>query len=178
MLDRMDPVWEHGTTYIPVSRYCKKKWKGRCYTFQVTPCIAWGDVQGCRNVPLDFADFFRREINKVHDKKKARAMEEARRLALVGSHRGSDDDAELQVAMCASREEEEELRRHARASGGTYETCGGSSQGVVHVAFGRTPSKKEKPQTVQTRIDTGPFSKAGKNVVHFVGQQWAKWIYA
>jgi hypothetical protein len=125
----------------------EKSGRGQYYTFQATPCIAWGDVQGCRNVPLDFVDFFQREINKVHDKKEARAMEEAWRSASVGSYRGSDDDAELQVAMCVSRDKEE-LRRHARASSGTYEICGGSSQGVVRVAFGRTPSKKEKPQMV------------------------------
>jgi hypothetical protein len=51
-----------------------------------------------------------------------------------------------------------------------YESSGGSSQGGVRAAFGRIGSRKEKPHTVQTRIDTGPFSKAGKNVVHFVGQ--------
>ena len=84
-------------------------------------------MQGCRNIPSDIADFFRQEIDKVHDKQKTRVEEEAWRLALVGLPRGFDDDndAELQPAMCPSREEE--LRRHARASGGTYETGGGSS---------------------------------------------------
>jgi hypothetical protein len=77
--------------------------------------------------------------------------------------------------MHASREEE--LRRHACASGGTYETIGGSSQGGVRATFGRTPSRKEKPHMVQTRIDIGLFSKAGKNVVHFVGHKWAKWFH-
>jgi hypothetical protein len=128
-------------------------------------------VQGCRNVPSDVADFFQQEINKVHDKRKARVGEEVWRLALVGSPRGTDDDdeAELQAAMHASREEEELMRR-ARVSGGMYETGGGSSQGGVCALFLRTPSGKEKPQMVQTRNYTGSFSKAGKNVVHYVGK--------
>jgi hypothetical protein len=59
-----------------------------------------------------------------------------------------------------------------------YESSGGSSQGGVRAAFGRIGSRKEKPHMLQTRINTGPFSKAGKNVVHFVGQQWTKWFHA
>jgi hypothetical protein len=104
-------------------------------------------VQGCRNIPSDIADFFRQEIDKVHDKQKTRVEEEAWRLAPVGSPRGTDDDdeAELQAAMRASREEEEELMRRSRASGGMYETGGGSSQGGVCALFLRTPSGKEKP---------------------------------
>ena len=137
-------------------------------------------MQGCRNILSDVVDYFQQEIDKVHDKRKARVAEEAWRLAPVGSPRGTDDDdeAELQAAMRASREEEEELRRHARASGGTYETGGGSYQGGLRAAFGRIGSRKEKPHMVQTRIDVGPFSKAGKNVVHCFGQQWAKWFHA
>jgi hypothetical protein len=148
------------------------------YTFQATPCIAWGNVQGCRNVPSD--NYFRRELDKVHDKRKARIAEEAQKLQVAGSHRVSDDDDdddELQAAIRASREEEE-LRRRARASGALYETGGGSSQGGLYAAFGRICSRKEKPHMVQTRIDVGPFSKAGKNVVHCFGQQWAKWFHA
>ncbi|KAL5680420.1 hypothetical protein ACJX0J_006805, partial [Zea mays] len=115
-------------------------------------------IQGWRNVPPDVADYFRHDIDIVHGKRKARVVEEAQKLQLAGSHRGSDDD-------------DEELRRHACASGGTYETIGGSSQGGVRATFGRTPSRKEKPHMVQTRIDIGLFSKAGKNVVHFVGHK-------
>jgi hypothetical protein len=48
-------------------------------------------------------------------------------LALTGSPHGFDDDShdELQAIIRASREE---LRRCVRASGGTYETGGGSSK--------------------------------------------------
>jgi hypothetical protein len=132
------------------------------YTFQATPCIAravgGGDVQGCRNVLPDIADYFRLEIGKVHDKKKARVVEEARKLQIAGPHCGfddHDDDVELQAAI-----RDEEIRRRAHVTGGTYETSGGLSQGGVRAAFGRTSSRKEKPRMVQTRIDTRPFSKA------------------
>jgi hypothetical protein len=94
-------------------------------------------VQGCRNVPPDIADYFRREIDKVHAKRKARVAEEAQNLQVAGSHRGFDD-AELQATLRASRGG---LRRRARTSGGTYETGGGLSQGGVRVVFGRTPSR-------------------------------------
>lgn len=48
-------------------------------------------------------------------------------LALTGSPHGFDDDGhdELRAIIRASREE---LRRCVRASGGTYETGGGSSK--------------------------------------------------
>jgi hypothetical protein len=51
--------------------------------FQTTPCIAWGNVQGCRNVPPDTTDYFWRELDKVHDKRKARVAEEARKLQMA-----------------------------------------------------------------------------------------------
>jgi hypothetical protein len=181
MSERQDPVWEHGDNIYPrfKCKYCKKQWKGGGATrFKQHLASRGGNVQGCRNIPPDTVDYFRRELDKVHDKRKARVAEEARKLQAAGSHRVSDDDddAELQAAMRASREEE--LRMRARASGGTYETGGGSYQGGLRAAFGRIGSRKEKPHMVQTRIDTGPFSKAGKNAVHFVGQQWAKWFHA
>jgi hypothetical protein len=87
--------------------------RGRCYTFQATPCIAWGM---CKVVATFRQSFFQWELDKVHDKRKARVAEEARKLQLAGSHRGSDDDDddddELQAAMRVSREEElKKLRR-------------------------------------------------------------------
>jgi hypothetical protein len=49
-------------------------------------------IQGWRNVPPDVADYFRHDIDIVHGKRKARVVEEAQKLQLAGSHRGSDDD--------------------------------------------------------------------------------------
>jgi hypothetical protein len=135
-------------------------------------------VQGCRNILSDVVDYFQQEIDKVHDKRKARVAEEAWRLALVGLPHGfyDDNDAKLHAAMFSLREEE--LRMHACARGGTYEAGGGSSQGGVRAMFGRTTSRKEKPHMVQTMIGKGMFSKARKNMVYFVGKQWAKWFHA
>jgi hypothetical protein len=53
------------------------------------------NVQGCRNIQSDTADYFRRELHKVHEKRKARVAEEAQKLQVAGSHHGSDDDNEL-----------------------------------------------------------------------------------
>jgi hypothetical protein len=39
--------------------------------------------QGCRNVPPDTTDYFRQELDKVHDKRKARVAEEARKFQMV-----------------------------------------------------------------------------------------------
>jgi hypothetical protein len=165
MSEQLDMVWEHGDNIYPgfKCKYCKKQWKGggtTCFKQHLASRGGGGDVQGCRNVPPDIADYFCLEIDKVHDKKKARVVEEARKLQIAGSHCGfddHDDDAELQAAMRASRDGE--IRRRAHATGGTYETSGGLSQGGICAAFGRTSSGKEKPRMVQTRIDTGPFSK-------------------
>lgn len=48
--------------------------------------------------------------------------------------------------------EDEELRRHARASYGTHETCGGSSHGGVHDMFRQILSRKEKPHMVPIKL--------------------------
>jgi hypothetical protein len=79
-------------------------------------------VQDCRNVPSEVANYFWREIDKGQYKRKVRMVKEVRRLALAGLSRGSDDDNDnkLQATLRASRKDEE-LRRCARASGGT---CG------------------------------------------------------
>jgi hypothetical protein len=72
--------------------------------FQET--VEGGNVQGWRNVPPDVANYFRHEIDMVHGKRKARVEEEARKLQLAGSHRGSDDDDDLVVTgrnACESR---------------------------------------------------------------------------
>jgi hypothetical protein len=71
--------------------------------------LAWHGGM-CKVVATFRQSLFQWELDKVHDKRKARVAEEAWKLQLAGSHRGSDDDDdhddELQAAMRASREEE------------------------------------------------------------------------
>jgi hypothetical protein len=81
------------------------------------------------------------------------------------------------LSIFHSRKRERVILVYFHVCGGTYETGGGSSHGGLRAAFGRIDSRK-KPHMMQARIDTGPFSKAGKNAVHFVGQQQAKWFHA
>jgi hypothetical protein len=87
MSERQDPVWEHGDNIYPrfKCKYCKKQWKGGGATrFKQHLASRGGNVQGCRNIPPDTVDYFRRELDKVHDKRKARVAEEARKLQAAG----------------------------------------------------------------------------------------------
>jgi hypothetical protein len=90
---QMDSVWKHGDNIYPgfKYKYCKKQWKeGGATRFKQHLALREGNVQGCRNIPPNNADFFQQELDKVHDKKKARVTEEARKLQVAGSHRGFD----------------------------------------------------------------------------------------
>jgi hypothetical protein len=123
-------------------KYYKKLWKWVVLHVSSNTLHRVGDVQGCHNVPPNIVDYFQRELDKVHDKRKERVAEEARSckwwirimvpmmmmmmMMMMMDDDDVDDDDELQGAMRVSREEEE-LRRRARVSGCTYETGGGSS---------------------------------------------------
>jgi hypothetical protein len=83
----------------------------------------------------------------------------------------------VSIEHISFRKRERVILVYFHVCGSTYETGGGSSHGGLCATFGRIDSRKEKPHMVQTRIDTDPSCKAGKNAVHFVGQQ-AKWFHA
>ena len=168
MSDRGDPVWEHGENIYPgfKCKYCRSTKKGGGATRLKQHLAGRGSsVVACLNVPPDVRDFFSRELDKSEEKRKARITEASKKLAAAaGSPNDSEHDEEMQAVLRASREEE---------GGGSSQAAGGL-RGLLR----RVASQKEKPEMVQTRIDTGPFSKKGKGAKAFLGKQWSKWFHA
>jgi hypothetical protein len=87
-----------------------------------------------------------------------------------------------------------ELSRHEaefqRRAGQHYEHGGGSGGGGegggVKGLFRRATSQRERPRdfdaarakaSVQTRIDTGPWTSKGKSAKEAIGRAWSKWFH-
>ena len=185
MADRTDDVWEHGVNTHPgfQCKYCKSTKKGGGATRLKEHLAGRGsNVVACSSVPPDVRDYYRRQLDRTADRKKERVrerlrVEEVAREGNVVHDVDDDDDDELQAALRASREEAE-YARHARARGGQYEHDGGSSQAQGGGVFGilkRSMSSKGK-QTVQTRIDTGPWTAKSKTGKPAIGRAWANFF--
>jgi hypothetical protein len=88
-------------------------------------------VKHCSCVTPDVRDYFRRELDRIADRKKTKNKKRLLReeVAVEGNvvHDIDSNDEELQHALHASREEAQR-ERAARQRGGQYEHGGGSSQ--------------------------------------------------
>ena len=196
MADR-DEVWTHGENLYPgfKCKYCLKTWKGGGAT-RLKEHLAGrsGNVASCTHAPPDVREYFGRELQSLRQKKKAITEERLRMVESATPHidLGDDDEEEVvQRVMERSRKEAEFQRR----AGGRYEHGGGSgsgggSGGGISGLFRRVTSHREgrskgssdfelqrAKSPVQTRIDTGPWSKKGKSAKEAIGRAWSKWFH-
>jgi hypothetical protein len=73
-----DEVWEHGENIYPkfVCKYCKCSKKGGGVTHFKQHLVGWGNnIKHCSCVPPDVHDYFRRELDRIADRKKTKQKE-------------------------------------------------------------------------------------------------------
>ncbi|KAK3120534.1 hypothetical protein QOZ80_9AG0689520 [Eleusine coracana subsp. coracana] len=185
--DQSDDVWEHDVNTYPEwsCKYYKISRKGGgANRLKNHLAGRGGNVVSCGRVPPDVRDYYRRELDRIVERKKEKQWDNLRREEVVREknvvHEINDDEV-LQRVLDMSREEEAYARR-VRDQGGKYEHGGGSSQsqgggdGLLGL-LRRSTSVRGTKEKVQTRIDTGPWTtkcKAGKNAI---GRVWSKWFH-
>jgi hypothetical protein len=139
-------------------------------------------VKQCRSVSLDVRDYFRHDLDRSAQNKRARQQQSMLReeVATEGNavhNIDFDNDEELQCAIHLSREEAQYAQR-VRQQGGQYEHGGGSSQQQPNGdRLKRSSSRRGRSQPIQTRIDTGPWTTKGKQAKSAIGKSWAKFFH-
>jgi len=196
VMDDKDQVWEHGENLYPGFKcnYCLKSWRGAgCTRLKEHLAGRSGNVAPCSRTPPDVREYFRRELQRIRDRKKT--IDENRRNKVQSATPYIDlvdnenEDEVLQRVMEQSRQEEE-FRRQA---GGRYEHGGGSGSGSGSGISGllrKVTSQREgrskgigdfdlnrSKAPVQTRIDTGPWTNKGKSAKEAIGRAWSKWFH-
>ncbi len=205
MADSRDPVWEHGESMAPGWRckYChQRKGGGGATRLKIHLAGKEKGVTYCNSVPPDVREFFRRELDRIKDAGDTRQSERARRVEAAGVNYcdltgDADEEEQMEAAMEASRQEAS-FRRGVEQRGGTYEHGGGSGSAQSEARKGRSnpiasllrraTSHRESPSVrdynlasakspVQTRIDTGFFTKKGRQAREAIGESWARFFY-
>jgi hypothetical protein len=198
-----DVVWEHGENLYPGWRckYCHTSKGGGGATRLKQHLAARGaEVVHCKNVPKEVREYFQREIERTKKATADRARERLRKeqVAAEGNYPAAagdetyDEEAELERALHQSRAEEE-FRRGVQQRGGAYEHGGGSSSGSrqgnpLQRMLRRSSSARQTPGVTdynlasargmtQPRIDTGPWTKKGKNAKEAIGRAWSKFFH-
>jgi hypothetical protein len=177
-----DKVWEHGLNAYPnfSCNYCRCTKKGGGVTWFKQYLAARGsNVKHCGSVPPDVRDYFRHELDRTAENRRARQRQSL--LREVGAEGNVvhdidlENDEELQCTIHVSREEAQYAWR-VREQGGQYEHGGGSSQqpqsGGFFDRLRRTTSRKGKSQHVQTRIDTGSWTSKSKQTKSTIGKAY------
>lgn len=191
-----DRVWEHGEKRGAgwMCKYCKTgKSGGGATRLKEHLACRGGEVVHCSAVPPDVRDYFRADIDRTREKRKSRVQERLRREEIAAEGNvGDEDDALLQRVLQMSRNEEEFARR-VRDAGGQYEHGGGSGSaqpptqghdsgggGLMGMLRRSTSSRRgsSREATVQTRIDTGPWTSSAKTAKRAIGRAWAKFMHA
>nr|XP_015645954.1 uncharacterized protein LOC107281601 [Oryza sativa Japonica Group] len=205
MSDSRDPVWEHGENIPPGWRckYCHTKRGGGGATRLKQHLAARGKgVTYCNSVPPDVREFFCRELDRIKDAGDQRKSDSGRRVEaarvnyydLTGD---ADEEEQMEAAIAASRQDEN-FRRDVEERGGTYEHGGGSGSAQPEARKGRSnpitnmlrraTSHRESHAVrdynlasakapVQPRIDTGFFTKKGKQARQAIGESWARFFF-
>ncbi|XP_066162205.1 uncharacterized protein [Oryza sativa Japonica Group] len=205
MSDSRDPVWEHGENIPPGWRckYCHTKRGGGGATRLKQHLAARGKgVTYCNSVPPDVREFFCRELDRIKDAGDQRKSDSGRRVEaarvnyydLTGD---ADEEEQMEAAIAVSRQDEN-FRRDVEERGGTYEHGGGSGSAQPEARKGRSnpitnmlrraTSHRESPAVrdynlasakapVQPRIDTGFFTKKGKQARQAIGESWARFFF-
>lgn len=205
MAESRDLVWEHGEDFAPGWRckYCHQRKKGGGATRLKMHLGHKGKgVTYCNSVPPDVREFFCRELDRIKDAGDQRKSDSGRRVEaarvnyydLTGD---ADEEEQMEAAIAASRQDEN-FRRDVEERGGTYEHGGGSGSAQPEARKGRSnpitnmlrraTSHRESPAVrdynlasakapVQPRIDTGFFTKKGKQARQAIGESWARFFF-
>ncbi|KAK3124751.1 hypothetical protein QOZ80_7BG0592000 [Eleusine coracana subsp. coracana] len=184
-------IWEHGEKRGSgwLCKYCKTgKAGGGAIRFKEHLACRGGQVVHCSFVPPDVHDYFRADIDRTAQKKKDRIRDRLYReeIAVEGNVREEDDKVIQRVLQIS--QEEDEFARRVHDAGGHYEHGGGSGSsqpqgsgggglmGMLRRITSRRGSQREA--TVQTRIDTGPWTYKAKTAKQAIGRAWAKFMHA
>jgi hypothetical protein len=182
-----DVVWEHGENLFLgfKYKYCVKEFRGGATRLKEHLAGKSGNVVWCTKCPSDIWDYFLRELQRVRERKKAINDERLHRVQSTIPEPDNEDE-KLQEVLELSMHEAEFQRRagqHYEHGGGSG---GGGEGGGVKGLFRRATSQRERPRdfdaarakaSVQTRIDTGPWTSKGKSAKEAIGRAWSKWFH-
>jgi hypothetical protein len=148
-----------------------------------------GNISQCNKCPPDIRNYFLREPQRIREQKKAKKEERFHQVQST-MPLSDDEDEELQEAVEVSRREAELQRRvgecYEHGGGSGAGGGGGGGRGGVRGFFRRATSQRERfrdfdaaraTASVQTRIDTGPWTSKGKSAKEAIERAWSKWFH-